>query len=109
MALIIIGGIGFLTWEDMKKNKRHLKKYRMQSKVILTVTGLLIFLPAIYFFFYEFSNLPFTERYGIRFFNPLHREQQALTRRFTDISEVGLMLMIVLMLIGGSPALQQAV
>lgn len=51
MALIIIGGIGFLTWEDIKNNKWHFKKYRMQSKVILTVTGALILLPAIYFTF----------------------------------------------------------
>lgn len=50
MVLIITGGIGFLTWDDIKKNKWHVKKYRMQSKVILTVTGLLILLPAVYFF-----------------------------------------------------------
>ncbi len=104
MALIIIGGIGFLTWEDMKKNKRHLKKYRMQSKVILTVTGLLIFLPAIYFFFYEFSNLPFTERIWYSLFQSVAPRTAGFnTADLTDISEVGLMLMIVLMLIGGSP------
>lgn len=104
MALIIIGGIGFLTWEDMKKNKRHLKKYRMQSKVILTVTGLLIFLPAIYFFFYEFSNLPFTERIWCSLFQSVAPRTAGFnTADLTDISEVGLMLMIVLMLIGGSP------
>ncbi len=104
MALIIIGGIGFLTWEDMKKNKRHLKKYRMQSKVILTVTGLLIFLPAIYFFFYEFSNLPFTERIWYSLFQSVAPRTAGFnTADLTGISEVGLMLMIVLMLIGGSP------
>ena len=42
MALIVTGGIGFLTWEDIKTNKFHVKKYRMQSKVILTVTSFLI-------------------------------------------------------------------
>ena len=104
MALIIIGGIGFLTWEDMKKNKRHSKKYRTQSKVILTVTGLLIFLPAIYFFFYEFSNLPFTERIWYSLFQSVAPRTAGFnTADLTDISEVGLMLMIVLMLIGGSP------
>ena len=57
MALIVIGGIGFLTWADIKKNKWHWKKYRMQSKVILSVTAGLIFFPAVYFFFFEFSHL----------------------------------------------------
>ena len=51
MALIVIGGIGFFTWEDIRTNKWHLRKYRMQSKVILTATGLLILVPAVYFFF----------------------------------------------------------
>ena len=62
MALIIIGGIGFLTWEDINNNKLHFRKYRMQSKVILTVTGILIILPSLYFFFFEYQNLPLGER-----------------------------------------------
>ena len=49
--LIIIGGIGFLTWEDIRCNHFHIRKYRMQTKVILSVTGILIFLPTLYFFF----------------------------------------------------------
>ena len=40
MMLIIAGGIGFLTWEDIKNHKWHFKKYRMQSKVIFMVTGI---------------------------------------------------------------------
>ena len=52
MALIIVGGIGFLTWEDIKNNKWNFKKYRMQSKVILSVTALLIVLPTLYFFLF---------------------------------------------------------
>ena len=52
MALIIVGGIGFLTWEDIKNNKWNFKKYRMQSKVILSVTALLMVLPTLYFFLF---------------------------------------------------------
>ena len=54
MALIVTGGVGFVTWADIKKNKLHFKKYNMQSKVILTVTAVLITVPAVYFFFCEF-------------------------------------------------------
>ena len=32
--LIIIGGIGFLTWDDIRTNHLHISRYRMQSKVI---------------------------------------------------------------------------
>ena len=50
MLLIIIGGIGFLTWDDIYMNKMNFKRYRMQSKIILVTTACLIFLPAVFFF-----------------------------------------------------------
>ena len=40
MALIITGGLGFLTWDDIRVNRFHFKRYRMQSKVILGTTAL---------------------------------------------------------------------
>ncbi len=104
MLLIVIGGIGFLTWDDVKNNRIHLKKYRMQSKVILTTTGLLILLPALYFFFGELSGTPF----GSRVFPSLFQSVTTRTAGFntvdlTRFSETGLAMMILLMLIGGSP------
>ena len=59
--LIIIGGIGFLTWDDIRTNRLHITRYRMQSKVILVVTGSLILLPGIYFFLFEFAREPVGE------------------------------------------------
>ena len=104
MVLIIIGGIGFLTWEDVKNNKWHFKKYRMQSKVILTVTGALIFLPAIYFYFFEFSQMPFAQRVWTSLFQSITPRTAGFnTADLTMISETGQMLMIMLMLTGGSP------
>ncbi len=104
MLLIIIGGIGFLTWEDIYTNKHHFKRYRMQSKVILTTTALLILLPAVFFFFVDFADMPIKER----IFNSLF---QAVTPRTAGFNTADLTLMtgagqaiiIVLMLIGGSP------
>ena len=55
MLLIITGGIGFLTWEDFYINKFKFKRYRMQSKIILMTTAILIFLPAIFFFTNDFK------------------------------------------------------
>ena len=42
MLLIVIGGIGFVTWEDIKNNKYHFKRYKMQSKLIIVTTAVLI-------------------------------------------------------------------
>ena len=49
MLLIITGGIGFLTWDDICENKLHFHRYRMQSKVILVTTLTLIVLPVAVF------------------------------------------------------------
>jgi len=104
MSLIVIGGIGFLTWDDIRTHHIHLRKYRMQSKVILSGTALLILLPALYFFFFEFQDEPFKVRILQSFF-------QSITPRTAGFNTVDLTLlngrshalMIVLMLIGGAP------
>ena len=104
MLLIVIGGIGFLTWDDICENKWQLHRYRMQSKVILVTTGLLIFLPAVFFFFSDFSALPAENRLLASFF-------QSVTPRTAGFNTVNLSamsgasqgVMILLMLIGGSP------
>ena len=104
MLLIVIGGIGFLTWDDIFENKWCFHRYRMQSKVILVTTGLLIFLPAVFFFFSDFSALPAGNRLLASFF-------QSVTPRTAGFNTVNLSamsgasqgVMILLMLIGGSP------
>ena len=104
IALIIIGGIGFLTWEDIKTNKHHIRRYRMQSKVILTTTALLILFPALYFFFFEFGNKPLGERVWSSLFQAVTPRTAGFnTADLTQISEAGSLLTIMLMLIGGSP------
>lgn len=104
MLLIIIGGIGFLTWADIQKNKWHIKKYRMQSKVILCVTACLIVIPAVYFFFCEFEDAPFIRRIWYSLFQAVTPRTAGFnTADLTNLSETGQMLVIILMLIGGSP------
>ncbi|MBS6545817.1 MAG: Trk family potassium uptake protein [Butyricicoccus pullicaecorum] len=102
--LIVAGGIGFLTWEDIHTNGVHFRKYRMQSKVILTVTGMLILLPAVYFFFFEFSEAPLGERALLSFFQAVTPRTAGFnTADLTEMSETGQSVMTALMLIGGSP------
>ncbi len=104
MILIIIGGIGFLVWEDVCTHKWRIKKYRTQSKVVLLVTGILILLPAVYFFFFEFGNLPIGERILTSLFQSITPRTAGFnTVNLASISEAGLFFIIILMLIGGSP------
>ncbi|MCI8269273.1 MAG: Trk family potassium uptake protein [Lachnospiraceae bacterium] len=104
MALIVTGGIGFLTWEDIKANRHRVRRYRMQSKVILSVTAMLIMIPAIYFFFFELSGYPLKERIlGSLFQSVTARTAGFNTLDLSRMSEAGQTVMIVLMLVGGSP------
>lgn len=104
MGLIVIGGIGFLTWDDIVTHKHRIRSYRMQSKVILVTTGLLILIPAIGFFFLEFTHLPMKERILASLFQAVTpRTAGANTVDLAAMSEAGQMTLIVLMLIGGSP------
>ena len=104
MLLIIIGGIGFLTWDDIKTNHFRLRRYRMQSKLILVTTALLIILPAVYFFFAELESLPMRERVlGALFQSVTPRTAGFNTLPLSVFSEAGIFIMILLMLIGGSP------
>ena len=104
ILLIVIGGMGFLTWDDIRTNRHHFKRYRMQSKVILTVTGILLVIPAIYFFFAEFTELPLKERILCSLFqSATPRTAGFNTADLTVMTGVGKTVIIVLMLIGGSP------
>ena len=103
MALIIIGGIGFLVWDDIKTNKFHVRKYRMQTKIVLLTSAVLILLPAVYFFL-EFAGMDIKSR----IFNSLFQSVTTRTAGFntydlTKLNSGGISIMIVLMLIGGSP------
>lgn len=104
MLLIVVGGIGFLTWDDVYKHKWRIKKYRTQSKAILVTTGALIVIPALYFFFFEFSEHTLGERVLLSLFQSVTPRTAGFnTADISLISEAGLLLMIFLMIVGGSP------
>ena len=104
MLLIITGGIGFLTWDDICENKLHFHRYRMQSKVILVTTLALIVLPALFFFFVDFGTLPLGERIQAALFQSVTPRTAGFnTVDLPGMSGASLSLMILLMLIGGSP------
>lgn len=101
--LILIGGIGFLTWEDVKTHRFRLRRYRLQSKLILTVSAVLVVFPTLYYFLFEFTAGTPAQRLLDSFF-------QAVTPRTAGFNTVDLgamteasrAIMVVLMLIGGA-------
>ncbi len=102
--LIVIGGIGFLTWEDIAVHRFHFRKYRMQSKAILTATAVLILVPALIFFFVDFAMFGMKERICLSIFQSITPRTAGFnTADLSSMSSAGISLTIVLMLIGGSP------
>ncbi len=104
MALIIVGGIGFLTWEDVCTHGVHLKAYRMQSKVVFSATAILIASSVAFFYFHEFAYLDRTERVWAALFQAVTPRTAGFnTASLNTLSENGRVVTILLMLIGGSP------
>ena len=104
MLLIVTGGIGFLTWDDIRTNRLRFRRYRMQTKVVLVTSALLLVLPAAYFFCFEFQGLPPAERaWGAAFQSVTARTAGFNTIDFNALSEGGVGVMILLMLTGGAP------
>lgn len=104
MLLIIIGGAGFLTWDDICTNKLNFKRYRTQSKIILVTTTCLILLPAVFFFIFDLKNLPMGKRMLAAVFQSVTTRTAGFnTINISEMSEASKAVMILLMLIGGSP------
>ena len=104
MSLILIGGLSFSTWADIKEYKFNLHRYHMQSKIILLMTAILVVFPAIYFFFVDFAGMPLGSRILASFFQSVTPRTAGFnTVDLTKMSESSIFLQIILMLIGAAP------
>ena len=101
--LIAFGGIGFLTWDDVAENKFRFRRYRMQTKVVLVTTGVLIVVPFALFLF-EKNGISAKEHISFALFQAITPRTAGFnTVDLSSLSGAGRLLMILLMLIGGSP------
>lgn len=109
MALITIGGIGFFVWDDLLQNGLRFRRYRLQTKLVLVTSGLLIVLPAAYLYFVEFSHPQWAGlSAGERVLAALFQSVTTRTAGFNTIDQTALsgpalMLCTLTMLVGGSP------
>lgn len=102
--LIIIGGIGFLTWDDLLENRLHFRRYRMQTKVVLCATAVLILVPFLLLLLFEYTELPFKDRVCLALFLAVTPRTAGFnTADLSAMTGAGRVLIISLMLLGGSP------
>ncbi|MGN0986155.1 MAG: TrkH family potassium uptake protein [Candidatus Enterenecus sp.] len=109
MVLIVVGGLGFLTWRDMVSHRLRFREYRLQSKLILSCTALLLLSGFAFFLFYEF-RLPQWDGLsgGEKVLAALFHSVTPRTAGFNTVdlarmSQPGQLFTILLMLTGGSP------
>ena len=108
MALIVIGGIGFIVWDDISKNKWHIKKYMLHTKIVLSMTAILILGGALCFYLFERNNLLLgmdTQGQVLSsFFGSVTPRTAGFNTTDTGAyTEATRMLTVILMFIGGSP------
>ena len=108
MALIAIGGLGFLVWDDCAKNKFHFRKYMLHSKIVISATLLLIFGGALLFLLLEndgvFAGMSIKEKIlGALFCSVTPRTAGFNTTDVAALSNSGKLLTMLLMFIGGGP------
>ena len=104
VLLITVGGIGFLVWDDVKKHRFRLKHYRLQSKIALSASAAMILIPFLWILFSEMDQTPAGERILPALFQSVTLRTAGFnTMDLTGISSGGQAMMILWMLIGGSP------
>lgn len=107
-SLIIIGGLGFCVWGDIVDCKFNLKKFQLNTKVVLSVSGALLIVSTALFLLFDW-NIPAYSEYGfgskllVSFFNATTtRTAGFFTTDPTALSDSSYMLMLMLMFIGGN-------
>ena len=104
VLLITIGGIGFLVWNDVREHGFHLKQYRLQSKIALSASAVMILIPFLWFLFSEMNQMPIGERILPSLFQSVTLRTAGFnTMDLNSVSDGSQALMILWMLIGGSP------
>ncbi len=107
-ALIFIGGLGFFVWRDLANTRFRFKKLQLQSKMVLSISVGLVVLGMLVFFVLESGHAMFEGMsFGQRLLGSFFQSVSARTAGFntTDLAamtESGIMVMICLMLVGGS-------
>lgn len=108
MLLVLIGGIGFIVWNDIIVFKFKIKNFQLHSKMVLSITAFLVCASALLFFLFErnYSMNEFSTGQAVMasFFQAITpRTAGFSTIDISSLSNSGSTLTMLLMFIGGSP------
>jgi trk system potassium uptake protein TrkH len=95
MALIVVGGIGFKVWTDVKE-----RRLTLHSKIVILTTLILIALPSLFFYTLEEQTRGSILK---SLFASITRTAGFSTVDYSKFSDLSLFLTMSLMFVGGSP------
>lgn len=110
-TLIILAGLGYVVLDEIRKNGLSWKKYKLHSKLVLIITATLLIIPTIMFIMIEYNNPQTLGKYGLanKFLVAFFQSTTLRTAGFFTSPQnmymnASIVMMLVLMFIGGSPA-----
>lgn len=108
MLLIIIGGIGFIVWDDITIKGFHFKKYLLHSKIVLTATAFLVIGGALLFWVFEHGKMLEGMNAPEQILSSFFSSVTARTAGFNTVDTLELsngskLLTMILMFIGAAP------
>lgn len=108
MILIIIGGLGFVVWQDLYEKKLHFRNYLLQTKIVLITSFIFIFGGAFLFYIFEYqhalASLSSEEAILASFFQSITcRTAGFNTIDVSHLKPATSLLMMLMMFVGGSP------
>ncbi len=90
ITLIVVGGIGFLVWDDITACRFKLKKFSLHTKTVLTVTAILILGGALLLFVFEHNNTGVGKPVGEEILAALFGSVTARTAGFNTVDTAAL-------------------
>ncbi|MBQ8572670.1 MAG: Trk family potassium uptake protein [Ruminococcus sp.] len=107
-ALIIVGGVGFIVWNDIFNLRQNIRRYTLHSKIVLITTGVLLLIGTVLFYIFErdgvLSDMPDHKRWLVSFFQSVTPRTAGFnTADLASISHSTVIIFCLLMFIGGSP------
>ena len=108
MTLIVVGGIGFIVWEDLRIHHFKFKHYMLHTKIVISTTLIITVVSSLLFFILEYDHAMADLSFPGKIWASLFASVTARTAGFNTIDIASLttsskMLTNVLMFIGGSP------
>ena len=107
-ALIILGGLGFVVWDELSVKKFHWKQYTLHTKLVLSCTIFLLIAGTVLMLLFEYNNTVAEMNLGEKILASFFGSVTARTAGFNTVDTAALdssskLLTMILMFIGGSP------